>query len=298
MRIAVFDDYRVGIVDGDLLRDVSDSIPERDTAWPWPWVPRLVARFPELRATLETAAARAEPRPIQSVRLLPPTPWPGQIVAAAANYHEHAREMAARPGSTQAEGLQGEIFLKAPASVVGDGATVTLPNLPDREIHHEAELGVIIGRRMYQVAEADVLDYVFGYTCLMDLTVRGRGDRSRRKSYAGFTPIGPWLVTADEVPDPQALSVRLWCNGELRQDDTTRNMVYSVAELLAYASAVMPLFPGDVLASGTPSGVGPIRPGEHVEMEVSGIGRLAVEIAAAPPGSPLAEVGLGVRPPL
>jgi 2-keto-4-pentenoate hydratase/2-oxohepta-3-ene-1,7-dioic acid hydratase in catechol pathway len=293
MRIGLFDDYRVGIVKGAELREVSGAVPERDTAWPWPWVPRLIARFPELRATLETAAAQAVPRPIQSVRLLPPTPWPGQIVAAAANYNEHAREMAARPGNTQADGLQGEIFLKAPASVVGDGATVTLPNLPDREIHHEAELGVIIGRRMYQVAEADVLDYVFGYTCLMDLTVRGRGDRSRRKSYAGFTPVGPWLVTADEVPDPQALSVRLWCNGELRQDDTTRNMVYSVAELLAYASAVMPLYPGDVLASGTPSGVGPIQPGEHVEMEVGGIGRLAVDIAAAPPGAPLAEVGLG-----
>src|SRR5712691_9851008 len=120
----------------------------------------------------------------------------------------------------------------------------------------------------------------------MDLTVRGRGDRSRRKSYAGFTPLGPWLVTSDEIADPQALSLQLWCNAELRQDGTTRDMVYSVAELLAYASAVMPLHPGDVLATGTPSGVGPIRPGEHVEMEVSGIGRLAVDIAAAAPGSP------------
>src|SRR5439155_6447993 len=166
---------------------------------PWPWVPRLVARFAELRATLESAAAQAEPRPIQGCRLLPPMPWPGQIVAAAANYHEHAREMAARRGSTLAEGLQGEIFLKASASVVGDRATVVLPNLPGREIHHEAELGVIVGRRMYQVAEPDALDYVFGYTCLMDLTVRGIGDRSRRKSYAGFTPLGPWIVTADEI---------------------------------------------------------------------------------------------------
>jgi 2-keto-4-pentenoate hydratase/2-oxohepta-3-ene-1,7-dioic acid hydratase in catechol pathway len=225
--------------------------------------------------------------------LLPPIPWPGQLVAAAANYHEHAREMAARPGSTLNEGLQGEVFLKAPASVVGHGATVTLPNMPGREIHHEAELGVIIGRRMYQVPEANALEYVFGYTCLMDLTVRGRGDRSRRKSYAGFTPLGPWLVTSDEIPDPQGLSVRLWCNGQIRQDGTTRDMVYSVAELLAYASAVMPLHPGDVLASGTPSGVGPIQPGDHVEMEVGGIGRLAVDIAAPSPGAPVGEPGLG-----
>src|SRR5579859_1216668 len=236
MRIALFDDYRVGVVEaGERLRDISDAIPDRTPAWPWPWVPRLIAAFSELRPQLEKAAAQAEPRAIDGVRLLPPTPWPGQIVAAAANYHEHAAEMAARPGHNPNEGLQGEIFLKAPASVVGHNAAVTLPNLPGREIHHEAELGVIIGRRMYQVAAVDALDFVFGYTCLMDLTVRGRGDRSRRKSYAGFTPLGPWLVTAEEIPDPHALTVRLWCNGELRQDGTTREMVYGVAELLAYA---------------------------------------------------------------
>jgi 2-keto-4-pentenoate hydratase/2-oxohepta-3-ene-1,7-dioic acid hydratase in catechol pathway len=294
MRIALFDDYRVGVVeDGDRLRDVSDAVPERTADWPWPWVPRLIARFPEVRARLESAAAQAAPRPIQRSGLLPPLPWPGQIVAAAANYNEHAREMAGRPGSSISDGLQGEVFLKSPASVVGNGATVTLPNMPRREMHHEAELGVVIGRRMYQVAEADALDYVFGYTCLMDLTVRGLGDRSRRKSYAGFTPLGPWIVTSDEIPDPQALGIRLWCNDELRQDGTTRDMVYSVAEILAYASAVMPLHPGDVLATGTPSGVGPIRPGDHVTMELEQIGRLEIDVAAPPPGWPLAEPGLG-----
>jgi 2-keto-4-pentenoate hydratase/2-oxohepta-3-ene-1,7-dioic acid hydratase in catechol pathway len=214
-------------------------------------------------------------------------------VAAAANYHDHAAEMAARPGSSPNEGLQGEFFLKAPASVVGHCGTVTLPNVPGRDIHHEAELGVIIGRRMYQVPVAEALDSVFGYTCLMDLTVRGRGDRSRRKSYTGFTPLGPWIVTADEVPDPQNLAIRLWCNGELRQDANTRDMVYSVADMLAYASTVMPLYPGDVLASGTPSGVGPIAPGDHVEMELERIGRLAVDIVAPAAGTPIGEVGLG-----
>ena len=295
MRLAVFDDYRVGVVDagGTQLRDVSDFVAGRDADWPWSWVPRLIADFDHTRPSLEDAAGHVEPRPATDVTWLPPVPWPGQLVAAAANYHEHAREMAARPGSNPNEGLEGEVFLKASSSVIGHRATVSLPNVPGREIHHEAELGVIVGRPMRHIAVADALEYVFGYTCLMDLTVRGRGDRSRRKSYAGFTPLGPWMVTADEIPDPQDLAIKLWVNAELRQDSSTREMVYSVAELLAYASTVMPLYPGDVLASGTPSGVGPIAAGDQVEMELEHIGRLRIDVSAPAPGTPIGEVGLG-----
>jgi 2-keto-4-pentenoate hydratase/2-oxohepta-3-ene-1,7-dioic acid hydratase in catechol pathway len=293
VRLALFDDYRVGVVDGDQIRDVSDVVAERDGRWPWAWMPRLIADFGRARRRLEDAAQRAAARSTRDVNWLPPIPWPGQLVAAAANYHEHAAEMAARPGSNPNEGLQGEVFLKAPSSIISHGATVCLPNVPGREIHHEAELGVIVGRPMRHVPVGEALDYVFGYTCLMDLTVRGRGDRSRRKSYAGFTPLGPWLVTADEVPDPQDLAIKLWVNGDVRQNGTTREMVYSVADLLAYASTVMPLYPGDVLASGTPSGVGPIGAGDRVEMELERIGRLTVDIAAPPPGTPVGEVGLG-----
>ena len=295
MKLALFDDYRFGVVDADetQLHDVSEFVPGHDVEWPWSWLPRLVGNFEKLRPQVEDAARRTQRRSMAEVTLVAPVPWPGQLVAAAANYHEHAREMAARPGSNPNEGLQGEVFLKAPSSVVGHRATVCLPNVPGREVHHEAELGAIVGRSMRHVPVAEALKYVFGYTCLMDLTVRGRGDRSRRKSYAGFTPLGPWLVTVDDIPDPQDLAIKLWVNGELRQDSSTREMVYSVAELLAYASTVMPLYPGDVLATGTPSGVGPIAAGDQVEMELERIGRLRVDVSAPAPGTPVGEVGLG-----
>ena len=294
MRIAIFDDYRFGLVsqDGATVRDATTALLDHDTAWPWAFVPHAIERFAELRPRLEEAVRDTSPRPVNAVRVLPPVPWPGQIVAAAANYHEHHREMAARR-TTVGESLQGEVFLKAPSSIVGHGATVTLPNVPGREIHYEAELAAVVGRPMKDVAPRDALDYVFGYTCLMDLTVRGSGDRSRRKSYEGFTPLGPWIVTADEVPDPQDLAIRLWRNGDLRQDGHTRDMVYPLAEMLAYASSVMRLYPGDILATGTPAGVGAVQPGDRVEMELERVGRLAVTIAGPREGAPIAEPGLG-----
>lgn len=294
MKLALFDDYRVGVVDGDTIRDVSSAVPDRDAEWPWPFVPRLIARFGEVRGQVEAAAARAAARPLSEVRLLSPLPWPGQIVAAAANYHEHHQEMVARTGRGNQPSAQGEVFLKAPSSVVGHGSGVPMPRVAaDREVHHEAELAVVVGRTMRNVPVEEALDFVFGYTCLMDLTLRGAGDRSRRKSYTGFTPIGPWIVTADEVPDPRNLRLRLWRNGDLRQDSTTRDMVYSIAELLAYASAVMTLYPGDVLATGTPAGVGPVAAGDAVEMEIERVGRLRITMLEIDPAQPVAEIGLG-----
>lgn len=294
MRLALFDDYRLGVVESETIRDVSSVVPNRDAEWPWAFVPRFIAHFDELRPEVERAVARAEARPLSSVRLLSPLPWPGQIVAAAANYHEHHREMAARPHRAGQQTAQGEFFLKAPASVIGHGGEVAMPRVAaDREVHHEAELAAVVGRRMRNVPVEKALDYVFGYTCLLDMTLRGFGDRSRRKSYTGFTPIGPWIVTADEIPDPQDLQLRLWRNGDLRQDTNTRDMVYSTAEMLAYASAVMTLYPGDVLTTGTPAGVGPVEAGDVVEMEVERIGRLRVTMLPIDPAQPVAEIGLG-----
>ncbi len=293
MRLAAFDDYRLGLVDGDAVRDVTSALDEHDTVWPWSFVPRAIGRFEELRPRILDAAARARPRSLASVTLLPPVPWPGQLVAAAANYDDHHAEMAQRPGRTGPPTLQGDVFLLAPSSAVGHCATVTLPRLAAPDFNYEAELAVVVGRAGTNVPVADALDHVFGYTCLLDLTQRGKGDRSRRKSYRGFTPFGPWITTADEVPDPQDLSIRLWRNGKLCQDGSTRSMVYSVAELIAFVSTVMSLYPGDVIATGTPAGVGPIEAGDALEMEIERIGRLAVDIVTAPPDAPIAEPGLG-----
>ena len=179
-------------------------------------------------------------------------------MAAVANYAKHHGEVGGGAGS-----VPGEVFLKAPSSLVGSGGTVVLPNAPGRDIHHEAELAVVIGRRGRDIVAADAYQHVFGYTCLLDLSARGKGDRSRRKSYDGFTPMGPWVVTADEVADPQQLTITLSVNDEQRQRGSTADMTYSIAEIIAYASRVMTLEPGDVIATGTPEGCGPGRRRRH-----------------------------------
>jgi 2-keto-4-pentenoate hydratase/2-oxohepta-3-ene-1,7-dioic acid hydratase in catechol pathway len=284
VRLALFDAYRLGVVDGEAICDVTSALPSHDTAWPWPFVARSIAEFDTLRPAIERAAAAAQPRPLSQVRLLPPVPRPGKIVAAAANYHLHHQEMG---GST----LQGEVFLKAPSSIVGPGASVRLPNVPGRKIEHEVELAVVIGRQAKDLRREEAMRCVFGYTGLMDLTVRGQGDRSRRKSYDGFTPLGPWIVTADEIAEPHNLRLRLWNSGELRQDGNTSDLVDDIPTLLAYASSVMTLEPGDILATGTPAGVGPVAGGDTLAIEIERIGRLEVAVQAAEANAPIAEPG-------
>ena len=148
------------------------------------------------------------------------------------------------------------------------------PLAEGREIHHESELAVIIGRGGTHIAEADAADHVLGYTIGLDMTVRGDGDRSRRKSYDTFTPIGPWIVTADEVADPNKLEVRLEVDGDLRQEANTKDMLVDVAGIIAYASSVMRLDPGDVILTGAPPGVGQVKAGEVMVSEISEIGTM------------------------
>jgi 2-keto-4-pentenoate hydratase/2-oxohepta-3-ene-1,7-dioic acid hydratase in catechol pathway len=203
--------------------------------------------------------------------------FPSKVIAAPLNYRLHIEEM--RPlvkGELHAIERYG-VFLKAPSSIVGPDALVELP-FPDRRTDHEVELGVVIGRTARNVAAADAMRHVFGYTGVMDITVRGDEDRSTRKSFDTFTPVGPVLVTADELPDPHHLSLQLWVNGEQRQNGNTRDMIWNVPKLIEYASHVMTLYPGDLFSTGTPDGVGLLRPGDEVTMEVERIGRLSVKV--------------------
>lgn len=295
MRLALYNDYRLGVVDpaGTTITDVSGSIPTHSTRWPWAFVLETISEFERWRPGIDQVLLNGESErlPIGQVQLRAPVPSPTKVVAAAANYWDHHDEMEhRRDAGTPSPSDQGEVFLKAPSSVTDPGSLVTLPNVPEREIHYEGELAMVIGREMRNVPEEETLSYVFGYTALLDLTVRGRGDRSRRKSYDGFTPLGPWIVTADEIPDPQALRIELRRNGEMKQNESTSEMVYSCKQILAYATSVMTLYPGDVVTTGTPSGVGTIGPNDRIDLDVSGIGRLSVSFAAAPAGWPVAEV--------
>jgi 2-keto-4-pentenoate hydratase/2-oxohepta-3-ene-1,7-dioic acid hydratase in catechol pathway len=217
---------------------------------------------------------------------------PGKIIAAPVNYHRHMSEM-----SETLDINDLGLFLKAPSSICGPGDVVRLP-YSDRRFDQEGELGVVIGREVHAIAEGEALGAVFGYTCLLDITMRGGEDRSLRKSFDTFTPIGPWIVTADEVGDPGSLGLKCSVSGRVRQVGNTRDLIWPVAKLVAYASSVMTLYPGDIIATGTPEGVGPLADGDTIELEIEKIGSLAVSVSAADATAcPTHGAGRGPVPP-
>lgn len=202
-------------------------------------------------------------------------PDPSKIVAAPVNYLDHQSEMN-EDAHIDALG----VFLKAPSSVIPNGGTVSLPYL-DRRFDQEGELALVIGRTARHVAKEDAVDHIAGYTCLLDLTMRGGEDRSTRKSFDTFTPVGPHLVTPDEVGELSALRLRTWVNGELRQDADIADLVWGVPALVSYISSVMTLHPGDIVSTGTPAGVGRITDGDTVVVEIDNVGRLEVTVSSA-----------------
>jgi len=217
--------------------------------------------------------------PLDQVELLAPVPRPGKIVAAGVNYRAHASE-----GGREAPD-HPVLFAKLPTSVIGHGAEIRWDSALTQAVDFEAELAVIIGRTCRRVDEAHALDFVGGYTCLNDVSARDLqfSDKQfvRGKSLDTFCPMGPWLVTPDEVGDPQALDFRCLVNGEVMQEAWTSEMVFSVAQLISFCSQAFTLEPGDVIATGTPSGVGwyrepkrMLRDGDEVVVEIERVGRL------------------------
>lgn len=235
---------------------------------------RLLASLGERRGELEELASSGPRVPLEGLRLLAPVPDPTKIVAAPVNYRAHMEEMS-QDAHIEALG----VFLKAPSSLLDPGGVVRLP-YGDRRFDQEGELAVVIGRKAREVGEAEAMDHVAGYTCLLDITMRGGEDRSTRKSFDTFTPCGPWLVTADEIGAGGGLSLRCWVNGDLRQDASTSDLIWGVPRLVSYVSSVMTLLPGDIISTGTPEGVGPLAGGDRVAVEVSGVGRLEVGVSA------------------
>ena len=232
-----------------------------------------------LRGAARGAATAGQPGDVEASRRIAPVPRPGKVIAVGLNYHAHAAEGgAAIPAAPM-------LFAKFPTAVVGPGATVEWdPALTDA-VDLEAELAVVIGRRARRVREDAALDHVLGYTCLNDVSARDLqfADKQfvRAKSLDTFCPMGPVLVTADEIPDPGTLAVRSYRNGELMQDGHTSDLIFSVPHLVAFCSRAFTLEPGDVIATGTPAGVGWYRDpkvvmheGDVMTVEIEGIGRL------------------------
>jgi 2-keto-4-pentenoate hydratase/2-oxohepta-3-ene-1,7-dioic acid hydratase in catechol pathway len=283
MKIARFNGGRIGLVDNGGIRDVTAAAGVDPAAWPPVGPIQMIARFGSCRDALVKAAAAAEPVPLDRVRLETPVPWPNKLIAIPVNYHAHALEM-----SSPAISKNGGFFILSNSSLSGAADPIVLPDLPGRAIHHEAELAVIIGKGGRNISREDALSHVFGYSCLLDITVRGKQERAIRKSYDTFTPVGPWIVTADEVGDPSDLDVRLWVNDEIRQAANTRDMIVDVPEIIAMCSSVMTLEPGDIIATGTGEGVGPIMPSDVVRIDISRVAGMSVAVQQGQGGSNIA----------
>lgn len=285
MRICRYDENRLGLVEGGHVRDVTAVLATLPTmTYPHPGYDLLIAGLERLRP-LVIEVARSAPRiPVDDVRLLSPVGNPGKIVAAPVNYRKHLDEARADPGINFALQISEinklGLFLKATSSVVGAGEGVVI-RLPERRNDHEVELAVVIGKRADRVATEEALDVVAGYCIGLDMTIRGTEDKSFRKSLDTFTVLGPWLVTADEISDPDTLDLSLRVSGELRQASNTRDLIVSVRELIAWASSMYTLMPGDVLLTGTPDGVGPVVPGDTIHASLERIGEMEVQVRAA-----------------
>lgn len=278
MRLARFNNGRMGVVVGEDIADITRLI-GAGPQWPDMNMVRLARDFDQLRGTIEAALPYLPRTPLAHVRLETPVPWPNKIIAYPVNYHAHGREMQAQYRATN----QG-FFLKPNSALSGPADAIMLPAVPGREVHHESELAIIIGKECRSVAREDWKDVVFGYSCLLDMVVRGREERVFRKAYDTFCPVGPWITTADEVTDPAALGIKLWVNGELRQNANTRDLVLDIPGMIATASAVMTLYPGDIIATGTPEGVGPVVDGDHIRIAIDQVGEMTVDVAQSDQG--------------
>jgi len=282
-----FDNHRTGLLEGAQVKDVTtalDALPSH--RYPFPPGDALIESLPTLRERIRALAAKAPAVPLSQVRLLSPVANPGKVMGAPVNYQKHLAEVTS-DASLHHQNIahmqaihQSGFFLMATSSVIGPSQEIVIRH-PDRRTDHEVELAVVIGRPAKTVAATDALRFLAGYCIRLDITVRGPEERSLRKSIDTYTVLGPWLVTADEIPDPSNLDLSITVNGELRQKANTRDMILGVPELIEFASSFYTLFPGDVLLSGTPEGVGPIHAGDLLHAHIDRIGDMEVRVRNA-----------------
>ena len=276
MRLCRFGSNRLGLVEGDQVRDVTVALDELPAyRYPLPAGDMLMANLEKVAARVRTIAATSASIPLAGLDLLSPVANPGKIIGAPVNYRKGGEDDAAI-AAAKSIGL----FLKANSSLAGPSDGIAL-RMMERQIDHEVELAVIIGRQGLAIPRSRALDYVGAYAVALDITPHGKEERSLRKSPETYTIVGPWMVTADEIPDPGNLDLRLELNGELKQEGNTRQMIRDVAALIECASSFYTLYPGDIFLSGTPAGVGPMRPGDVITASVEKVGTMRVEVRAA-----------------
>lgn len=285
MKICWFNEHRLGVVENGLVHDVTEAL----KALPQPSYPQVggdlvVANLDVLRAAATSLLPTSPTYRVEEVRLLSPVAQPGKIIGVPVNYQAHVEEAqrdahiftTRYTGGVKEQGL----FLKANSSLIGCSQAVEI-TMPERLTHHEIELAAVIGKKVSRVTQAQALDCIAGYSIALDMTVRGPEDRSLRKSLDTYSVLGPWLVTADEIADPQQLDLRLTVNGEVRQITNSAQMIMYIAEQIEWASSYYTLYPGDVIMTGTCEGVGPVAPGDVMHASISSIGEMQVRVVAA-----------------
>jgi 2-keto-4-pentenoate hydratase/2-oxohepta-3-ene-1,7-dioic acid hydratase in catechol pathway len=270
MKLLFFDDFKLGVLKGDAVVDVSETVQDIPHTGPHNLINGLIEHFADYRERLAQAVERGSGVPVSQVRIRPPLPKPYNIVCMAVNYMENG---------TRSEPAPINAFQKAATSVIGNGDVMVLPDIPATIFEGEAELALVIGKYADQVSEAEAMDYVFGYLNFIDGSARGVPAFYQMKARGTFAPMGPYLVTADEVPNPQNLQVKLWVNGELKQDYNTDDMAHKIPRVISWISSIHPLEPGDVIATGTNHrGLSAFQNGDLIEIETAGLGRLRINV--------------------
>jgi len=274
MKLLHFDDFKLGVLKGDAVVDVSAEVKDIPHTGPGDRMNGLIEHWGSYKPRLEAAVARSAGVPVSGVRIRPPLPSPRTIDCMAVNYMEDGTRSAPAPINA---------FHKSPSAIIGHGDTMVLPDVPATVFEGEAEMAVVIGKTCSHVSEAEAMSYVFGYMNFIDGSARGLPPPGnvffQMKSRDTFAPIGPYLVTSDEIKDPQKLQIRQWNNGVLMQNFNTDDMGHKIVKCIAWLSSIHTLQPGDIVATGTNHrGLNPYMDGDTIEQEIDGLGRLTFSV--------------------
>ena len=274
MKLLYFNDFRLGVLKGDAVVDVTPVVQKIPHNGPGDLMNRLIEHFAEHRGALERAAADGRGVPVSQVKIRPPLPKPVNVDCMAVNYMEDG---------TRKEPAPINAFHKSPGCIVGHGDAMVLPDIAATIFEGEAELALVIGKRASHVPAAKAMEYVFGYTNFIDGSARGvlppGNTFYQMKSRASFAPIGPYVVTADEIRDPHKLQVKLAVNGQIKQNYNTDDMAHKIPRIIEWISSIHDLEPGDVIATGTNHrGLSAFQDGDTVDLEIDGLGKLTVRV--------------------
>ena len=286
MKICRFDDDRIGLVQEDKsVLDVTGALNVLPLMkWPVPLGDAFILNLESITSEMQRLAPDAPSVFLSDITLKSPVANPSKIIGAPINYQKHIDESVTDDGIVSSRPISHisdwGMFLKANSALVGSGEGVAL-RFTEARNDHEMELAVVIGKTGTNISIENARSYIAGYAIGLDMTTRGKELQSFRKSADTYAVLGPWLVTADEIPDPNNLDLKISVNGEIRQNSNTQELVYNVEKLIEYTSKRYTLYPGDIIMTGTPDGVGPVEPGDVMTCELEGIGIMDVNIQAA-----------------